>query len=209
MDVYEILVSSLYLLAMINPVSKISVLAIHSNTASHRDITHLVLNSSLVAAAILLLVMLFGEFVFHQIFHIEIYSVRVAGGIVLLWAGFNALHKGVFFEQTTQQNFRDLAMVPLACPMIAGPATIVASASLATQIGMAPAVIAMLLAVAVNGLIMYFSDIISNILKRFNLLGAIIRITGLVVMAIGTQMILGGLSAWIDGNAAAAVAAAP
>lgn len=203
MDIYEVLVSSLYLLAMINPVSKISVLAIHSNSASHRDITQLVINSTLVAAAILLLVMLFGEFVFHRIFHIEIYSLRVAGGIVLLWAGFNALHKGVFFESTTQQNFRDLAMVPLACPMIAGPATIVASASLTTEIGMAPAVIAMLLAVAVNGIIMYFSDVISNILKRFNLLGAIIRITGLVVMAIGTQMILAGFAAWMHGNSAA------
>ena len=182
---------------MINPVSKISVLAVHSSTATRHDMTEIVYRSSLVAAGILLAIMLFGEVILHSIFHIELYSLRVSGGLVLLWAGFNALQKGMFFEQGTQQSFRDLAIVPLACPMIAGPATIVASASLSTQIGMTEAILAMLLAVAINALIMRFAGTIANLLKRFNILGALIRITGLIVMTIGAEMILTGLSTWI------------
>jgi multiple antibiotic resistance protein len=38
---------------------------------------------------------------------------------------------------------------------------------------------------------------IGNILVRFNIMGALIRITGLIVATIGVQMILSGLSTWL------------
>lgn len=41
---------------------------------------------------------------------------------------------------------------------------------------------------------MHFSRQIAFILVRFNILGALIRITGLIVMTIGVQMVLNGLA---------------
>jgi len=53
-----------------------------------------------------------------------------------------------------------------------------------------------MLAVLLNHVVMTFSRQVSSALVRFNLLGALVRLTGLVVMTIGTQMVLAGISAW-------------
>ena len=90
-----------------------------------------------------------------------------------------------------------MALVPLACPMIAGPATIAASIGLSAHDGPARATLAMLVALGVNHLIMLLSPRIGRVLDRHNLLGALVRITGLIVMTIGTQMALDGLAGWL------------
>jgi multiple antibiotic resistance protein len=117
--------------------------------------------------------------------------------VVLFWVGFTALRRGVFFEQEAHARFADLAIVPLACPMIAGPATIAASITLAAHDGVAQPIISLLLAILVNCVIMLLARPIASVLTRFNILGALIRITGLIVMTIGVQMVLAGLHEWL------------
>ena len=140
--------------------------------------------------------MIFGDFILRSVFRVELHSLRLAGGAVLCWVGFNALRKGVFFEQDTQARFEDTALVPLACPMIAGPATIAACIALVARDGLVVPALSILLAVLLNHIVMAFSRQISSVLGRFNLLGALVRLTGLIVMTIGTQMALDGISAW-------------
>ena len=55
----------------------------------------------------------------------------------------------------------------------------------------------MLTAITINHIIMLLSGPIGRALDRFNILGAIIRVTGLIVMTIGTQMTLDGLADWL------------
>ena len=59
---------------------------------------------------------------------------------------------------------------------------------------------AMLVAISVNHIVMLLSQSIGRLLGRFNIMSALIRITGLIVMTIGTQMALDGLSSWIAGR---------
>jgi len=152
--------------------------------------------ASLVAGAILLGSMVFGGFILRSIFRVELHSLRLAGGAVLCWVGFNALRKGAFFEQETHARFEDVALVPLACPMIAGPATIAACIALrAREGGLVPG-LSIMLAVALNHVVMMFSRQVSSALGRFNLLGALVRLTGLIVMTVGTQRALDGIAAW-------------
>ena len=80
--------------------------------------------------------------------------------------------------------------------MIAGPATIAACIALRAREGSLVPGLSIVLAVALNHIVMTFSRQVSSALGRFNLLGAIVRLTGLVVMTIGTQMALDGISAW-------------
>jgi multiple antibiotic resistance protein len=192
----ELVVQTLYLTALINPVSKISVLAVLSSKEERRALSAIVAKSSMVSAGILFGAMVFGDFLLRSVFQVQLHSLRAAGGVVLFWVGFNALRKGVFFEQETHEMFTDMAIVPLACPMIAGPATIAAAITLRARYGVAVPTCAMLLAVAVNSVLMLFARPIGAALSRFNILGALIRITGLVVMTIGTQMVLDGLREW-------------
>jgi multiple antibiotic resistance protein len=196
-QVLAVLVDALYLLALINPMSKVSVLSVLASAERRGEFRQVAARSTLVAGGILLGSMVFGSLILQDVFHVEIHSLRLAGGAVLCWVGFNALRRGVFFEQETSRRFEDMALVPLACPMIAGPATIAACIALRAKEGLLLPALSLILALAVNHLIMCLAQVIAAALTRFNVLGALIRITGLVVMTIGTQMALDGLAAWL------------
>ncbi len=192
----SIIISSLYLLALINPMSKIAVLSGLPEVDTDGGLGKVVRKSSITAAGILIGAMLFGDFILRRVFHVELHSLQVAGGVVLFWVGFNALRHGVFFEQDKDEETVDLAVVPLACPMIAGPASIAASITMATREGHWQSVLAVLLAILVNAALMLYVKPIAAALKRLDILGALIRITGLIVMTMGTQMVFDGLAQW-------------
>lgn len=189
-------VNSLYLLALINPVSKIAVLSSLPVAQDRRQLSPVVYKSTFTAIVILVGAMSFGNFLLQSVFHVQLHALRVSGGAVLFWVGFNALRHGVFFEQDKEGEVVDLALVPLACPMIAGPATIAASITLVAKDGLPGPAASVLIALAVNGVFMLYVQPIAAALKRLNFLGAIIRITGLIVMTMGTQMVFDGLAQW-------------
>jgi multiple antibiotic resistance protein len=195
----QILINTLYLLAIINPVSKISLLSVFASAKERREIIRVSLRASLGAVFIVALSMVAGEFLLNKIFHLDFYSLQIAGGVVLFWVGFNALIKGVFFEHTIQEQFSDISLAPLACPMIAGPATITAIVTLRVNFGTLSAVIPALLAIGINLALMMQSVSIGKALARFNILGALIRLTGLIVVTMGVQMALEGISMWFKG----------
>lgn len=194
----QIGVNALYLLAMINPVSKVAVLsALSGGQGRRRDFRSLAGRSSLAAAGILFGAMVAGDFVLRSMFRVEFHSLRIAGGAVLFWVGFNGLRRGVFFEQGTPASFEEMALVPLACPMIAGPATIAACIDLRAHEGLLITTAAMLIALGANHCIMLMSSPIERGLARYNILGALIRLTGLVVMTIGIELVLDGITTWM------------
>jgi multiple antibiotic resistance protein len=190
-------VNTLYLLAFINPVSKIAVLSGLQSPDRPVRLPAIVRKASLTAAGILLGLMFFGDFILNRIFRVSLHALLISGGVVLFWAGFEALRKGVFFEEETPESAADLAIVPLACPMIAGPATIASSISLVAREGFWGPSAAVLLAVLVNAVFMRFAIPIAAFLKKLDLLSALIRITGLIVMTIGAQMVLNGVGQWM------------
>ncbi|MGQ9663363.1 MAG: MarC family protein [Kiritimatiellia bacterium] len=209
MSVRGILVDAAYLLALINPISKVSILSTIASPEQRKQLGEVALKSTGVAAGILFCIIAVGDFVLRGVFRVQVFSLEIAGGAVLLWAGFNALRRGVFFEQHANTKFADIAVVPLACPMIAGPATITAALTLGIQRGILPASAAVLIALSINTGIMLLSHVIANALSRQNLLGAVIRITGLVVMTIGVQMTLDGLSSWLQQTSSRAASPPP
>lgn len=194
----RIAVDSLYILALINPISKVSVLsAMTTGGEGAAELKAVTARSSQVAGGILVGSMVFGDLLLRNVFQVQLHSLRLAGGIVLFWVGLHALRRGVFFEHDTQSRFRDLAIVPLACPMIAGPAAIAACIALRARDGLFVPVAAVAVALLANHATMRLAKPIAAVLSRFNILGALIRITGLVVMTIGTQMSLDGIAEWI------------
>lgn len=188
---------TLALLALINPVSKIFILSTLAEEAAPRELRKISLKASFIAGAILFIFALIGKFILQKVFHVQIYSFQIVGGIVLFARGFQALNKGLFFETEANQRLEDASIVPLASPMIAGPATLSAAISFPVHYGLLRTLIAILIAVGVNFYVMIYSQRIGAILKRHNLMGALIRITGLIVATIGVQMMLEGVLAYL------------
>ncbi len=188
---------SLALLALINPISKIFLITTLKADIDDAALRRIIFRSTVAALVILLTFTYIGNFLLTKFFHIQIYSFKIAGGIVLFFRGFEALNKGQFFELKHRQRLEDLSIVPLASPMIAGPATITAAVSFPAEYGLVVTSISIIAAITVNQLIMMVSPQIAGTLTKHNIMGALIRITGLIVATIGVQMILDGFKVYL------------
>ncbi|HOT44356.1 MAG TPA: MarC family protein [Spirochaetota bacterium] len=199
-DLKTILDCVLTFIALINPISKIFLLSTLSEKTTGADIRRIAVKSTVIAAVILLSFVFIGNFILTSIFHVQIYSFKIVGGLVLFFRGFEALNKGLFFELNEKQKLEEMSIVPLASPMIAGPATIAASVSFPATYGAATTSLSVLAAVAVNLSVMLASRYISRFLDRHHIMGALIRITGLIVATIGIQMVLDGIGDYLKAS---------
>lgn len=189
---------TLFLIALINPVSKIAVISMLPESATTEDIRKISMLATLVAFVMLCAFAFAGNLILHSIFHVELYSFQIVGGFVVFFYGFMALREGVFFERNTKQRLIDLSIVPLASPLIAGPATITAVITLSAEYRMVLVLAALALALLTNLAAMLLSRAIARPLRHFNILGALIRITGLFVASIGVNMILTGIKTYVS-----------
>jgi multiple antibiotic resistance protein len=194
-----ILRSAFYLLALINPASKIFLLSAQQPPFSRTELTKVALRSTVVAFIILGTLAWTGDFILTHIFQVKLYSLRVAGSVVLFLVGLSAVRNGRFYEESAMQNLSDISIVPLAAPLIAGPGTITAAISYASIHGLWITVLSLSMALIVNLLGMLASRRIGRLLEKVNAIGPLVRITGLIVMAVAVQMLLTGVGDWVLG----------
>ena len=112
-------------------------------------------------------------------------------------AGWDTHGLPVEIEVEKQLSLREISAVPIALPMIAGPATITAAVTFPADYGHISTIIAIVLSLGINLIFMIYAAQIGKFLERFNLLNPLVRIFGLIVATIGTQMVLNGLRGFI------------
>jgi multiple antibiotic resistance protein len=197
MDIGIFVQTSLYFLALINPASKVFLLSSVEPPYSRKTLVKVSAEATFTAFLILVSLSTLGQFLLKLVFQVEIYSLEIAGGIVLFIVGLTAIRKGHFYEIDLHGAPTDIAVVPLGAPLIAGPGTMAAAISLASKHG--PFVITLSLTVALfaNFLIMLASSWLGKTLDHFHVLGPLIRITGLIVAAVAVQMAMTGVSEWL------------
>lgn len=197
MNLSIVIENTLYFLALINPASKILFLSSKVPAYTKQEIVSISIRSSIVAFCILAILATFGNFLLQTVFHVEIYSLSVAGGIILFIIGLTAVRQGKFFEDYEEvQSITDLSIVPLAAPLIAGPGTMTAAISFSSMHGIVNTLLCVFVAICINLFLMLMSQQIGRFFERVNATGPVIRITGLVVTAVATQMIFNGCGSW-------------
>jgi len=204
MDLWAVLEFSAFLLVVINPVSKMAVLAALSDSHTTRELVDLSLRSTMVGLVILVTFAFAGRFILQDVFRMKLYSIQFAGGAAIFLIGLNALREGQFFTFSAETSLRDLSAAPLGMPMIAGPASIAAVISTANVESAWTASAAVVPAMAANRAIMLVSAQFAAALHRSHFLGPLVRIVGLFIAAIGAEMALNGLSAWLLAHGIAA-----
>ena len=188
--------NALYFIALLNPASKVMFLSTYEPKLTRKQIFELSWKSSTAALLILITLATFGEIVLSKIFRVELYSLKITGGIVLFMIGLVAIREGHFVnkdEKQKQIDFTDLSLIPLATPLIAGPGIIAAGISTAAQYGVISVIISLFMGIFINFVIMLFSSGINRVLEKLHLLGPLIRLTGLIISGVAAQMIINGL----------------
>ncbi len=125
---FKLFLSSMVaIFALVNPVHKILVITSLQSQFSEKELRYITYKSSLTALIILIFFLFLGELIFTYVFHIQLYAFKITCGIVLVFNGLSGLQKGVFLKVDENIKIADLTAVPIAMPMIAGPATITAA----------------------------------------------------------------------------------
>lgn len=197
MDIKTFFSAFFAFLALINPIQKVFVVFSLQENYSRAELHRIVDKATVTAIGVLLLFLFLGEAILGYVFNLKIYAFQITCGIVLFYNGFVGLQKGAFLTIDKNTRMEELIAVPIAIPMIAGPATITAAVTMPAVYGRWMTIAAVILALLLNLLIMRNADRIWKFLVRQNMLMPLIRITALIVAAIGLQMILNGIETFV------------
>lgn len=183
--------------ALVNPVQKLFVVFSLQDNYSPTELKRIVTRATITALGVLILFLFLGDIILNYIFHLQIYAFQITCGVVLFYNGFMGLQKGAFLTIDRTTRIEDIITVPIAVPMIAGPATITAVVTMPSIYGNLLTLITVTAAILLNLVIMRNAGRIAGVLVRHNILMPMIRITGLIVAAIGAQMVFDGVSTFI------------
>lgn len=153
------------------------------------------------AAAVSLLVIsifaIFGQMILDYL-HISIASLQAAGGLLLLLVSLELLTGKE--SGATEVRDKNVALVPLGTPLLAGPGAIVATMIFVQQVqntGQAIGLVAAVLAVhIVIALVLISSTTILKVIKEAGV-NLVARIAGLLLAAISVQMLVDAIRAFI------------
>ena len=184
-------------IALVNPIQKVFVITSLQNQFDIKSTKQIAIKASITALIILLFFYLIGNIVLNYVFRIQLYAFQITCGVVLFYNGLNGLQKGMFLKLDRNMTIRDISAVPIAMPMIAGPATITAAVTFYADYGHITTIIAIVAALGVNLVFMLYANIIGKALSKYNLMNPLVRIFGLIVATIGTQMVLNGIQGFV------------
>lgn len=195
------------LFAIMNPIANTSIFIglTQSNTPQERQ--GIAFRSLLYAFIIVGAFCVAGHFIF-DLFGITLPAFKITGGILLFFVGYHLIQgkesqvhhpneeaKARIKEQH-ENNEIDIAITPLAIPILAGPGTISTAMNF---VGASPSIshiLIVLIAFAVLCLITYFMFVYGEKLIHFlgkGVISVITRIMGLILAVIATQMLIGGI----------------
>ena len=162
------------------------------------------MRASLIAFGILVLFAVAGTAIL-SLFGITIHSFRIAGGLLLFFIAFEMIferrqdrHERSAERAVTEDQIRNIAVFPLAIPLIAGPGAISATILLSGTYSEAWERAILIAIVAVNLAAAWLVFLVAERIDRF--LGAtgrivLTRLLGLILAALAVQFVIDGVTA--------------
>jgi multiple antibiotic resistance protein len=154
----------------------------------------LAVSISVNAALVCLLIFLFGTWIMRA-FGITVAAFRAGSGFLLMLTAVSLVFGSNQNRDDTGKNLQELALVPLAVPVTAGPATLgalmVVGMDTTSILLKLVSVVGIVIASACVGSMLFFSDRIEALLGRSRI-AILSKITGLILSAIAAQMLVCG-----------------
>ncbi|AFL66627.1 MarC family protein [Desulfurococcus amylolyticus] len=180
------------LIAIMNPFSAIPTFMSLTEGLERRKRLEIVKKAYFAGLILVILFTLVGRHIL-EAFNISIASLRVGGGIILMTIALDMLGDEV---RTKRMHPGDIAVVPIATPLIIGPGTITTilllTSSLQETTGIVVVLIAGVIACSVTFLILALSDILTRLLSM-STVRAIGRFMALIISGVAVEMIIQGL----------------
>ncbi len=182
--------------AIMNPVANIPVFLGLTGEQSKANKKKIAKSASITAFLIVVAFILLGKYIF-EVFGITIPAFKITGGILIFYVGFEMLisQKSKVHNVDNNNDNNNIAISPLAIPILAGPGTIVTAMNYVTNanfvhLGIVIAIFAVMI------LLTYFAFTLSDLIVSKlggNIITVLGKLMGLILAIIGTGMVIGGI----------------
>ncbi len=201
----EILFDTVSLITILNP---IAAAAIMLSFVKYSDIPDVSKKATFIVFISLLITMFLGGLIL-KIFGINIPSIKAIGGVVLLIIALNMIQgKEIAPTNSTEEEHEaaseknDIAIIPLAIPILFGPGVITTVIILSEKSKNLYDKIILFTAVLLSSIIVYLTLRNASFISKFlgvNGLKITSRIMGLIIGAISFLFLVGGIKAlWMN-----------
>jgi len=189
------------LIVIINPVMVTSIFITLTANASPETKCAIIKKTTIIAFMVLLSFAIFGTIIF-KFFSITIGAFQIAGGMILFSVAMGMLHaQAPRINQTPEElaeamNRDDIAVVPLAIPMVSGPGSITTVIVLSGEAHSTPTLVILFLSIIAAMSIVFITLRNAERIQKFlgpSGLNITARLMGLVLSAIAVQFIIHGI----------------
>ena len=194
------------LFSIVNPLSSAVVFEAISTKYTNKEKLDIIRRSALTMMFVLIIFSLTG-LVILKFFSITLDALRIGGGLYLMLISFRMLnptrsHKEIHPKTKSELKYKDdIAIAPIAIPLLSGPGAITTTIVLSTQNPTYYGLLTLIAVILIITILTYF--ILKNadwLTKRF--LGhtgikTLEKIMGLIILCIGVQFILNGMKDYL------------
>ena len=209
MDFLNLLLQhTITMMAIVDPLGVSAVmLSLLPSTASKEDVNKIAYKSTMTIIVAFFVVLLTGNILL-KIFGIELDSIKVMGGVVLLLTGLKMVSGAIEGKNQTKEEreeaktHEDFSVIPLAIPITFGPGIFATVIILKGHSHSFMDLLALVIAFLLVALAVYLSFKNSIYIKKYmGITGQkiISRLMGLIVGAIAVQFILSGTASLLKG----------
>lgn len=185
--------------AIMNPIANTAVFAGLTNGKSKQDQIKIALKALTITFITIVLFATLGKTIFH-LFGITLPALRITGGVLVFIVGYHMLHGANSKLHTSQESDgSDVAVSPLAVPLLAGPGTIATAMNFSASgswVEISTTVFVFAILCVVTFFCFVFSSKILSIIGEGGL-SIVTRLMGLILAVIGVQMLIIGAKAAI------------
>ena len=187
--------------AIMNPISNMPIFISLTEGADEKTKQKINQKAVLIAFVIVAVFVVLGKFIF-ELFGITIPAFKITGGILIFFVGFDMLQS----KKSNMKHLKDanvdenIAVSPLAIPILAGPGTIVTAMNYVSD-GTYVHIGLVILIFGVMCLLTYITFRLSElVVKKIgnNVISVIGKIMGLIIAIIGTSMVIEGIKITFD-----------
>lgn len=183
--------------AIMNPIANTTVFAALTSEENRVEQVRIATKALMLTFVIIVIFSLLGKSIFH-LFGITLPALRITGGILVFLVGYHMLQGvGSKLHTSDGDSETDIAVSPLAVPLLAGPGTIATAMNYSAAGGWVDIIVTVAV-FAVLCLITFicfvFSSKIMAVIGKSGL-GIVTRLMGLILAVIGVQMLSEGVKA--------------
>ncbi len=195
-DLYTQLISVFFsFFAIMNPIANAAVFTALAGEKDKSEQSKIAAKALIITFLIICLFSILGKIIFH-LFGISLPALRITGGIIVFIVGYHMLNGGgssLHSADTPEQS--DIAVSPLAMPLLAGPGTIATAMNFSASGGLwgiSITITVFAVLCVITYLCFIFSSKILGTMGESGL-GIVTRLMGLILAVMGTQMVITGV----------------